>query len=307
VGFRAKASQGASYFTSPNPPFGAVFTYYLAEGLETREAARQKAEKKLVEQDKDVPFPGWEAVEAERRQEDPVIWLTVTDAGGNTVRRIDGPVKKGFHRVAWDLRYPPAGAIDYRDPPPEDAGNRGRGMLSAPGRYNVTLSKQVDGVVTELAGPVPFDVERMTHGALDGADDEDVVAFWRRIDALQRSTSATSLAVQNALKKVDAMRLALSRTTEAPGELDSQLHRLRESLLDLDEQLNGNRARREVGEKNNPTIRARLNFAASGTRRSTYGPTPNLKNSLDIAYSEFERLEAKLDRILNQQLPEMEK
>jgi hypothetical protein len=147
----------------------------------------------------------------------------------------------------------------------------------------------------------------MYHGALKGANDADVAAFWQRIDALQRSSSATSLAVQNALKKVDAMRLALARTPEAPGDLDAQLHELRETLLDLDEQLNGNRAKREVGEKNNPTIRSRLNFAASGTRRSTYGPTPNLKGSLDIAYSEFEKLEAQLDRILNQLLPGMEK
>jgi hypothetical protein len=307
AGFREKASQGASYFTAPNPPFGAVFTYYLSDGIETRKAARQKKEKKLVEEDKGVPFPGWQELETERRQEDPVIWLTVTDADGNTVRRIEGPATKGFHRVAWDLRYPPAGAIDYRDPPREDAENRRGGVLSAPGTYRVTLSKQVDGVVTVLSEPVPFEVERMYHGALKGANDADVAAFWQRIDALQRSSSATSLAVQNALKKVDAMRLALARTPEAPGDLDAQLHELRETLLDLDEQLNGNRAKREVGEKNNPTIRSRLNFAASGTRRSTYGPTPNLKGSLDIAYSEFEKLEAQLDRILNQQLPGMEK
>ncbi|NIQ01754.1 MAG: hypothetical protein GWO19_15220, partial [Nitrospinaceae bacterium] len=35
VGFSEKGSQGAAYFTAPNPPFGAMFTYYLAGGLKT--------------------------------------------------------------------------------------------------------------------------------------------------------------------------------------------------------------------------------------------------------------------------------
>jgi hypothetical protein len=34
--------------------------------------------------------------------------LTVTDEAGGVVRRITGPVSGGFHRVAWDLRYPAA-------------------------------------------------------------------------------------------------------------------------------------------------------------------------------------------------------
>jgi len=304
LGFSEKASQGAAFYTAPNPPFGAVFTYYLSEGFNTKKDVRQEKEKDLVEKDKDVPFSGWDEMEAERRQEDPVIWLTVEDRDGNTVRRVKGPAEKGFHRVAWDLKYPAHNAIDYRGT--LDEKDRGS-MLSAPGEYSVTLSKQIDGVVTVLAGPVAFEVERLRKGALERADDEAVVAFWERIGALQRATSATSLIVSNSLKKVDAMRLALSRTPAAPGNLDKQLHDLREVLLDFDEQLNGNRAKRQVGEKNPPTIRGRLGFAAGGTRNSTYGPTPNLKNTLDIADSEFRVLIAKLELIFNELLPEMEK
>ncbi|MHC5066675.1 MAG: WD40/YVTN/BNR-like repeat-containing protein, partial [Planctomycetota bacterium] len=38
--------QGASYYAAPNPPFGAVFTYYLSEDLRSAEQDRQHAEKK---------------------------------------------------------------------------------------------------------------------------------------------------------------------------------------------------------------------------------------------------------------------
>ncbi|MGE5126009.1 MAG: VPS10 domain-containing protein, partial [Betaproteobacteria bacterium] len=110
-GESGKASQGAAFFTAPNPPFGAVFTYHLAEELRSREKERQEKEKPLLEAGKDTPFPGWDAVEAERREPKPELILVVRDANGNVVRRLDGPTGKGFHRVAWDLRLPSTRAV----------------------------------------------------------------------------------------------------------------------------------------------------------------------------------------------------
>jgi photosystem II stability/assembly factor-like uncharacterized protein len=307
LGSSEKASQGAAYFTAKNPPFGAVFTYYLAAGLETNKEIRRKEEKKLVEQNKDVPFPGWKEVEAERRQEKPVIWLTVEDHNGKVVRRIEGPVAKGFHRVAWDLRYPPTAAIGAAREEGEEEDRQPSGVLAAPGEYTVTLSKEVDGTVTELSEPVPFTVERMRAGALKGASDEDVVAFWQEMAELQRATTATSLILKETLSRVEAMRVALSRTPTAPGDLDGQLYELRQTLLAFDEQLNGNRSKREVGEKTKPTVNSRLSFAMTGSRLSTYGPTPTLKRSLEIAQSQFAGLKLEFEHILNEQLPAMEK
>ncbi|UCH84905.1 MAG: glycosyl hydrolase, partial [Candidatus Latescibacterota bacterium] len=304
LGFSKKGSQGAAYFAAENPPFGAVFTYYLAEDLKSKKTIRRDAEKKLVDKSKDVPFPGWDTLESERRQLEPTIWLTVKDRDGHVVRRITGPVKKGFHRVAWDLRFPATHAIREND----KFDDRGpRGVLAAPGDYSVTLSKEIDGVVTDLSGPVPFTVERMHEGALPGAGDDEAVAFWQEIAALGKSTSAASIVLQNALKKVDAMRVALSRTQAPPGELDAQLHQLRQELLDIDEQLNGNRARRKTGEKINPTVRSRLRFAMGSTNNSTYGPTPNIRKTFDIASREYAALKAALEDIVDRQLPQIEK
>ena len=155
LGESGRASQGASYFTAPNPPFGAVFTYHLAEEIESRAKARQEKEKPLVEAGKDTPYPGWAEVEAERREEKPVVVLTVKDAAGNVVRRIEGKTGKGFHRVAWDLRLPPTRTIGARSPT-EEEGEGPQGVLAAPGAYTVSLAKRVDGKTTELAGPVPL-------------------------------------------------------------------------------------------------------------------------------------------------------
>ena len=53
------------------------------------------------------------------------------------VRRLEGPTKSGFHRVAWDLRYPRADALELVEPPPPLWGQPPRGLMAAPGEYTM--------------------------------------------------------------------------------------------------------------------------------------------------------------------------
>ena len=91
---------------APNPPFGAVFTYCLKEPLRSRKEQRREREKPLEAQGEDTPYPGWEELDREAREEAPAVVLTVRDRDGEVVRRLEGPITAGLHRVAWDLRYP---------------------------------------------------------------------------------------------------------------------------------------------------------------------------------------------------------
>ncbi|MGB5815233.1 MAG: glycosyl hydrolase, partial [Thermoanaerobaculia bacterium] len=110
------SDQGAAFFTAPNPPFGAVFTYYLKEELETQKQSRQKKEKEIAKEGGDTPFPGWDVLQAEEEEEKAEIVLTVRDKAGDVVRRIAGPAGSGFHRVAWDLHYPTTNAVTSLEP-----------------------------------------------------------------------------------------------------------------------------------------------------------------------------------------------
>ena len=304
LGFSEKGSQGASYFAAPNPPFGAVFTYYLKDDIKRKEAIRQEREKLLIEKNQNVPFPGWDEVEAERRQDSAKIWLTVRDSQGEVVRRVEGAVTQGFHRVAWDLRYPSTAAIDFKQEEDED---EPQGMLAPPGEYNVTLSQQIDGVITVLSEPIHFRVEPLREGALEGASLEEAATFWQEIARLQRTFSASSTALNRALKRVEKLKIALKRAPAHPGALDTRLHDIQQVLLNLDEIFHGNRSKRQVGEKRDPTFNDRLNFAYSGIRYSTYGPTPSHEKSLKIAEREFLTFKTELDQIILAQLPALEK
>src|SRR4029077_20677259 len=116
---RDKAFQGESFYNAANPPFGSVLTYYLKDDILTQKKIRQKAEKDTVKNAGDVFYPTWEALRAEDREEDPAIILTVSDTSGQVIRQISGPATAGFHRVAWDLRYPPSEPAALKLPEPE--------------------------------------------------------------------------------------------------------------------------------------------------------------------------------------------
>ncbi len=295
--------QGSETFTAPNPPFGAVFTYYLKDKYKTLKTVRQEKEKKEIEKKEKVSFPGWNELEKERREGEPNIWLTVKDNMGNVVRRVEGKNEKGFSRVAWDLRWPATDAILNSS----DTSRNYTGAMVAPGEYNVTLSKEIDGIATDLSAPMKFNVERMYKGALDGSTPEITAAFWRETDELKRSVSAASKLLNSTLTKINFMEEALKRTPATPGNLDKQLYDLKQALFVIDEKMNGNRSKLEVGEKNNPTVLSRLDISTWGTSGSTYGPTENLKRNLEIAGSEFVGLKKELENIINEKLPTVEK
>lgn len=300
-----KGSQGAAFYVAENPPFGAVFTYYLKDGFKTKETVRQKEEKELIKEGEGIEFPGWDAVEAERREQKPTIWLTVSDSDGNVVRRVQGPTGKGIHRVAWDLRYPSTRAVG--DDENRDYGSGPSGIMAPPGAYSVSLSSEVDGKVMELAGPVSFNVKQLWDGSLEGSSYEEAFAYGQELMEFSKETSAVSTKIRNALKRVEAMQTALYRSAGEPGDLDEQLHQIRMDLLGMEEQLFGNKSKDIVGEKNNPTIYSRLGVAFRGVSNSTYGPTPTHRRNLEIAQKEFEEIIPQLDEILDERMPELEK
>lgn len=299
--FSDKGSQGANYYTAPNPDFGATFTYYLKDSYKTAKKQRQAKEK----DNKNPGFPGWDAVEKERRELKPQIWLTIKDAKGEVVRRIKGTNKKGINRVSWNLSLPSADAITKPNP---DADNSyiQINFLAAPGEYTVSLSKQVNGKVTELQGPQKFVVERMTQGALKGASSEETVAFWKSINRVKREANATYHALDKAMDRVKMIALAIAESTAEPGAADQSLHNIRAQLLDIDYKLNGDRSRFEVYLSNEKTVGNLISVAELGTSFSTYGPTPTHKQALARASAALKNQAAKLKQLVETDIPKLE-
>ncbi|NOX94155.1 MAG: glycosyl hydrolase [Alphaproteobacteria bacterium] len=300
LAFSEGGAQGHSYHRAPNPPFGAVFTYYLKDELKSLAATRQEDEKDRVEEWQDTPFAGFDATELERRELDPEIWLIVRDTDGNVVRRLKGETEKGFHRIAWDLRFPAMDAVGTGPGfPDEDV----RGFLAVPGAYTVSLSKTVRGVTTELVSARAFQVERLREGALAGATPRETVAFWERLSTLQRGVTAADQATNHIEEQIEKLQIALGRTRSAPAELDTEWRAIRTELQDIIEMLNGNQAMAEVGQDTPTTIGSRLGRLLIGTSNSTYGPTPSHRQSLDYAEADFEAVRQRINALQQTTIP----
>ena len=291
-----RGSQGAEHFVAPNPPFGAVFTYYLANEYKTKKKVRRESEKN-ISASTNVPFPGWDALEEERKQAKPRIWLTVKDSQGNVIRKVEGPVTKGFHRVAWDLRYPASDMVETVARPKPLFYQEPKGRMVVPGTYTVSLSKEIDGTVTEIAGPMTFEVERLRKGALEGSTPEATVAFWKELDDLKSQTGVLGRELSNVTAKASALDKALKLSSVEPGAMNKRVHDLKRSIMDLDAELNGNQSKNEVGEKTMPTLGNRLFAMERGVALSTYGPTESHKALMEIAKSTYADLRSKLDAI----------
>jgi photosystem II stability/assembly factor-like uncharacterized protein len=124
LGGGGKGMQGETFFTAPNPPFGAIITYNMRDGLRTKRQMRQQRERDAARKGETPPYPTPEELRAEAEEEAPGIILTIADSSGKVVRRIDAPAGRGMQRVAWDLRGFPAVAAAG---PPAGFGGGGGG------------------------------------------------------------------------------------------------------------------------------------------------------------------------------------
>lgn len=298
-----KGSQGSSFFVAENPPFGAVFTYYLNDAYKTEADIRKEKEKKLEKENQDIPFPGWNEIEEERKEIKPKIWLTIKDTEGTSIRRIPGKNCKGFNRIAWDLQFANTSVIDV------DSKNtnykQGDYIMVEPGTYTVSLSKEIDGVETELSSPVSFKVVKLFDGTLDEAEPADVVAFWKEVRSVEAELSIERLSFDNAMKELNAFDVALSRATKPSDDLSVQLYNLRQQLYGIEDQLKGNQSKNEIGEKDTPTIYSRIEAAKSAVTESTYGPTKTAVKSLEIAAGRLQEIKAGLKVITEQTIPDL--
>ncbi len=308
LGGRDKASQGAAFYTAPNPAFGAVFTYHLKNELISRRQTRLNDEKKIQAKGGDTFYPSWDALERETREPAPAVMLTITDSAGNVVRRISAPTKAGFHRLAWDLRYPASNParltpIDL-DANPWDEGPRG--PLALPGNYTATLEKWVDGKVTQLAEPVTVVTEVLGTASLPAPDRAKVLEFSNKVASLQRAVLGVVELSKETQRRLDALKIALNDTRAPTQALLTNARSIEAQLKDLDIALTGNKLLDKYQEPLPTGVSERISNIVGSLWVSTVAPTGTQQRSYEIAATEFEPLLQKMRVIVQTDLSALE-
>jgi photosystem II stability/assembly factor-like uncharacterized protein len=327
IGGRGKGSQGERYYTAANPPYGATLTYYLKDALKTKRQIRQDAQREATRGGKTIAYPTRDELQAETDEEAPAVVLTITDAQGNVVRRLDGPATAGFHRVTWDLRYPApvlAAAAPQRGAAPgadDEAGGGGGGGEAAgggggggrggqggyfamPGTYSFTIATRQDGVVKTVASKQNFKVAAEGTGSMSAADRAALTEFQQKLSKLQRTLSGandSAGALKTRLGSLKrAMREAPSNTQGLVDETATLERRTDEIIWEFRGLPNG-------GEGSKPGLTQRVNAIAGRQVMAATRPTRTQIDQYNLTADEFKVQFDKLKTLVETDLPKLEK
>lgn len=280
---------GTTSFVTENPPFGAVFTYYLQEVPMTMKKERRKEEKALREQNADVPFPAWERLREEANEQDPRVLLLVRDVKGGPVRWIEGTAAKGLHRINWDLRYSPSDPISLTQPDfvPPWAGDA-QGPLAAPGKYTVEFFLMHEGHFQSQGTKQTFELKPVPT-ASDGTDFAAVAEFQQQTNELSRQVSIANREIGQAHERLRYMSAALLKTPKATPELFSQLDELGAELSALQTRLSGDRIRQRMNEATTPSISSRVGNVVYGHWSTRQTPTATQQRQIALAQNELDQ------------------
>jgi len=222
--YNNKGNTGAKVFLADNPPDGALLTYVVAaSALPTKMPAAEAA-------------PAAEAGEeatAKEGSDKPKATITVRDAAGKEVRKLDGPAKAGFNRASWDLRHEPP-VKPERDAP---SFFRPRGAFVPPGIYTVTVkvgeheASQPVAVAEDPRLQVAPEDRTAWYEAVQQAG-----GLWKRTDAANKRVAALK-------KQLGELKSSLAKDARATQELKDGVQALLDRLeplakrLDRDEPL----------------------------------------------------------------------
>jgi hypothetical protein len=211
---------------------------------------------------------------------------------------VPGPVEAGFHRVAWDLRYP---ILDPWQPEAEREGaEEGAGVLVAPGRFSVTMSTRIDGAWTDLGQRQSFEVVSVREPTLPGTSQPERVAFDRQVDELRRASTGTVKAIDALVFELDAILEILPATSAEPS-LYETANSIRQGLKRQRDRLTENPTRGIYNDLGQVPVDDRLGHARFAPKTNAYGPTPAQRESYAIAREVYADTRASLGDLVDVQ------
>ena len=297
-GWGGKGDWGVGRYAADNPPYGAVFGYYLSKDLQSLKDERLKSEKEAAKDDGDNPYPSWEQLRREDREEAPAMTLTVRDASGNVMQRISAPAGKGFHRVAWNMRYPAPDPVDlapdtnfapWASPP--------KGPLALPGEYTVTLSKRVEGKLVEIAATQSFVLKPLYEGGLVTDDRQALLDFQMKSNDLYRAVTGANQAMREIQDRIDHVLQAAQDTPSSSETQQQTLRSLNTRMQALKTRMKGDSTISSRAEKVPMSISSRINNIVGGHWDSQSSVTSNYRDSYEIAEQQFRQAVLELKSI----------
>lgn len=273
---------GDQIWLAPNPPDGALLTFYLKDKLAPEEGLAEDERKKA---------------EAAAREK---LKIEVLDGAGKVIRTLEKlPLEAGLLRIAWDLRYDPPAKRSDEEKPPGEFGQPPRGPRVLPGTYTVRLT--LDGAAQEQRVEVGIDPTV----AVSPRELEAQFQVGRRLTDLRGQ-------VNERLRALDTIKSQLEARRKEAKQLKKELPAaLEEKWKAVDEALAGCYDRLIRDEKKpfwsvGPRVSERLGDLFDNVDGGFGAPTPAQLDYLRALEGETATALGEVDRFLAEQIPALD-
>ncbi|MFM1879424.1 MAG: hypothetical protein RLZZ241_2290 [Bacteroidota bacterium] len=285
---------GSASYRTPNPPDGALLTYYVGEIPKTARQQRTEQDKKRTAQGLDIPFPGWETLNNESLDAEAKMIILISDANGEAVRWLKASTAPGVHRVNWDLRYPASDPISLSQPdfiPPwaEDP----QGPLVIPGNYSAQLYLLEDGILKSQGEAQEFSVKPAPQNPApkDYAPYKD---FTLKTNALAAAMGSAGSRLGEFRSKLNHIEAALLQTSTVNPDWFKTMDLLKREGAVISQELYGDPARSGKNEAVAPAAAGRIWSVISGHWNTTQLPTQTQKEAIALAEVELNQIGVKI-------------
>ena len=300
LGGQEKGTLGDDFYTAPNPPFGAVFTYHLPRGHESLKERRQRLEREALARGDDIAYPDQATLTAEDMERPPEVFVVVSDGAGEVVRRVPARRSAGLHRVAWDLRYASL-------QPPSPGGGEADGPMVAPGEFSARVVLVTGDGQEDLTASRSFTVRPLGSATLAASDRAALLAFQREVATLQRAAIATDRAARATSERLALLRSAVRA---APG-LDAARYEVRiggfeDRLFEIARVLSRDRTALDRAEFAPPSVMQRVSRIVGAQFRSTSAPTTTQRDSYAVASAQLAEMSAALRALVEGDIAALE-
>ena len=259
------SSQGSNTYYAKNPDYGAIFTFYLSDEVSTKKQKRKKIEKELEKSNSDIPFPGWDELDAELNQNLPKVIIEIYDDNNNFVDRFSTAYKKGFNRISWNLTKNISTNVSSGS-----TRSYSPSIRVNPGKYSFNVYLSFDGKVNKI-GSKFFEVERIRSGVLNNPNIDKIDEYVTEIENEYKNYSLLSSKFGK-IKDDNKSIISLINKSSNYKDYITQQDVIQKSIDKIDAFVSGNKSKQDVREKDVETISNRLSVATRGIN-SSYGPT----------------------------------
>ncbi len=283
-----KYGQGATDYHAKNPEYGATFTYFLKDSYKTKKSLRKKEEGKLFKKGEKIYIPTWDEMREEGMELSPYLVFSISDSDGNIVKKFYRKGGKGINRVNWDL------SMNFNDPVKlkkkfNPLAKQEDGFPAMPGKYNLTISKVIEGNETKIAGPVEFTTKTLNNATLPAKDRAELDKFLKKITEMSRVIQGNLNAVDDMKEKIGLIRQTLHSVPSASGKIVKDAAKIERELDDIIFKFRGHRpkASREEIPPSNTTITSRFYSVLYAQFATTAAPSGAQLSSMEILTEEM--------------------